>query len=1314
VPETAEPASLAAQIRSVTPRVAAPFVDPSSISELQGQIDASIALQSDAAALDRVQGTVTLDRAELSIAGVSFDQQRPTRLILSNGRLEIAEWEWGRDDNRLTLAGGLSLARDPALAIDLTTTLDLRLLNALGAAASASGQAHGQVRLRGTVNDPTLDGGITVANGDWRMVTPRLIATDVNGAMRLSRDSLTLESLRATVNGGDTRIDGAFRHQWFRPVDGAVMLDVRGAAVDVAGLRAEADANLSLRLTPSDLVASGIVTLLRGSYREPLSLTGGLLLALQGSSAVARPGESSAVSDVRLDVRIVTEDDLLVDNNYARLRMGADLRLVGTVGQPALSGRATLPEGGLVFFGSNRYRLEEQGSIEFTNPTRIEPDLNLRAVTRVRDAKGEHEITLGLKGTPATLQTTLTSDTNLSQAHIVSLLVTGRGAGEAGADGFTPGSEELLGYLSGELFGTVGRAVGLDTFRVERGMPDVRFDAGLIATETDPGARLTFGRTAGRDVQLVFSQSLRQHDGLTWIVSYAPRLPIELRTVWLDGGDRLYQFQHNLVFAAPAHAAPSERPPTPPRVSQVHIVGAAADEPALRERMKLSAGDRFSFFQWQDDRDRLEAYYHDRDYLEARVTTRRVPPGVRADSATGVELVYEVRPGPHAAIAVEGFQLERATLSDIETVWTRAVVDDLMLEEARALVLGELADRGFVGGSVAASFDRPSPTEKRLRLVIDSGAPAHDRRVVFAGNADMSTDRLEAVIQGPELARAVWIDPDRVREALTTFYRREGYRGASVRVGPIETAGDSATRTIEVVEGEPFRIREVRVEGARASSADELRAASGLSSGNQFSEDGITLARDLLVRHYRARGFNAASVTLRVEAVRDRPQVDVLVSVEEGPQQRLREVVTAGAERTRPALISRALKLEPGQPVNLEEWNRARRRLYETGAFRLVDIEREPVGKAETASDGSQEQPVRAKVTVEEWSPIRVRYGLELSDLAPTPAAEGALAPEPASEGGRSVSFGVTGDIGLRNLFGRAVSAGLVGRYTPDFRAGRAYLTWPSTFGMPLVSNFFLSSSRQRIAETDRNPVADITGVTFEQRFRPVGRVEVAYSYTFERNHTFQLTPVPGDPFPFDFVVHVARLSPRAIVDTRDDLIDASRGWFHSSDLEYSGPSLGSYVRFIKYVLLQRYYRKVGPLVFASSARLGLATAFDQTLLPSERFFAGGGNSVRGYADDVLSPSDFFGPSGGNALLVLNQELRFPIFKWVRGVAFFDAGRAFDTPGQIRLLDLAASAGFGWRVQTPVVLLRLDAGIPFDSTFGPRRPRWFFSVGQTF
>ena len=358
---------------------------------------------------------------------------------------------------------------------------------------------------------------------------------------------------------------------------------------------------------------------------------------------------------------------------------------------------------------------------------------------------------------------------------------------------------------------------------------------------------------------------------------------------------------------------------------------------------------------------------------------------------------------------------------------------------------------------------------------------------------------------------------------------------------------------------------------------------------------------------------------------------------------------------------------------------------------------------------------MRARVTLEEWVPVRLRYGLELNDQSKESSAARVLSLEPAATSGRVFGPGLASDLSMRNLFGRAVSVGLAGRYTRDFRAARAYATAPAVFGFPITSNIFVTRSREQVGGTDgaRRFVTDKSGLTLEQRIRPAEKVEVAYSYAFERNHTFDLFADPEDPLVLDIPVNVARLASAAIVDMRNDRIDATRGWLLLSDLEYSPPSLGSDLRFVKYLLQQRYYRTAGPVVLATSARLGLATAFGQNLLPQERFFAGGGNSVRGYGEDELSPNDAFGPVGGNALVVLNLEVRFPVFKIVRGVSFFDAGRAFDTVGHVALTDLSSGTGAGVRIQTPIALIRVDYGVPLDRAV-PRRARWFFSVGQAF
>jgi outer membrane protein insertion porin family len=139
-------------------------------------------------------------------------------------------------------------------------------------------------------------------------------------------------------------------------------------------------------------------------------------------------------------------------------------------------------------------------------------------------------------------------------------------------------------------------------------------------------------------------------------------------------------------------------------------------------------------------------------------------------------------------------------------------------------------------------------------------------------------------------------------------------------------------------------------------------------------------------------------------------------------------------------------------------------------------------------------------------------------------------------------------------------------------------------------------------------------------------------------------------------------------------------------------------------------------VVLASAARLGLATALDgQSLISSERFFAGGARTVRGFTENGLGPRDIFGDvAGGGALVVFNQEVRFPLYRWFGGVGFIDVGNVFERPRTIDFGDLEGSFGVGLRVATPFALLRADLARPWSPDVGQPAARWTFGIGHTF
>jgi outer membrane protein insertion porin family len=81
-------------------------------------------------------------------------------------------------------------------------------------------------------------------------------------------------------------------------------------------------------------------------------------------------------------------------------------------------------------------------------------------------------------------------------------------------------------------------------------------------------------------------------------------------------------------------------------------------------------------------------------------------------------------------------------------------------------------------------------------------------------------------------------------------------------------------------------------------------------------------------------------------------------------------------------------------------------------------------------------------------------------------------------------------------------------------------------------------------------------------------------------------------------------------------------------------------------------------------------------------------------------------------MLVVNGELRAPLFWRLGGVLFADAGNTFTQPQPIRFSDLAVGIGVGIRINTPLAPIRLDLGFPRRP--GESGPRWHFSIGQIF
>jgi outer membrane protein assembly complex protein YaeT len=372
-----------------------------------------------------------------------------------------------------------------------------------------------------------------------------------------------------------------------------------------------------------------------------------------------------------------------------------------------------------------------------------------------------------------------------------------------------------------------------------------------------------------------------------------------------------------------------------------------------------------------------------------------------------------------------------------------------------------------------------------------------------------------------------------------------------------------------------------------------------------------------------------------------------------------------------------------GEVLNFRMINDTRKRLYDLGIFERVNIDMTPI-------EQNDKKYFRADIDVEEFKPYRLRYGIQYDT---------------------ETSFGVLASLVNRNFLGNADLLGTSLRLNRDERDARAFFRSPYFFSKKINTELFMFYNRTiKSAFT-----LDRIGFTLQQQIKIKKSSMISYNYSFEKIDT--LYPVFEGLQNMDSTDRLGTLNVAFTRDTRDDILDATRGMFLAQSLRYAPGFLGSKTKFIRYFGQYNTYQKLSDfLTYAASIRVGLGKGLSRDLPTSERFYAGGGTTIRGFKKDELGPRDTSSdlPLGGNGVFILNQEFRFPIFKKLRGVVFLDLGNVYPKISDIDFFDVRKTAGFGFRLHTPFVLIRFDWGFKLDRRPGETLSLIFFSIGQAF
>lgn len=865
----------------------------------------------------------------------------------------------------------------------------------------------------------------------------------------------------------------------------------------------------------------------------------------------------------------------------------------------------------------------------------------------------------------------LVTTDSLSDPSIESIARQAAGTVESSFD-YEGLGEDVATALSEPVIGRLGSALGGTEIKVQGVVPVAVFG------EADPSARLNVRRDFSSRVAVVASVDLRSAENQTYILDLhnlegLPSLGAQAFT--LDDGSEGGSLQQSLEFGGGGRG--EERGP---RIRQLRV-----DRPpgisrrAMKRALGVGKGDALPLGGAFAVEVEVFEYLRRHGFVDPRVTATATP----TSDADEVDLAVEVEPGPRVAFRFAGDRPPGRLRESITTLYRPEPFEAPTFREMQAQAVRVFRSRGHLDPQVSvearpaaadeAPFDRVVVITTQAGSEVELSAPHFEGLPVEA--SEWVARRFWGPVQRAELALGLPEADERARQAMRDLgYVEPQVLGRTLVEGELEVQVSAAGRQ---------RVERIEVVGL----PDGIERQPSITVGEPLRYDRVGTEVLAFERALRAEGYVDAVVRSRIERESETAlPVTLRLEVDAGSVVGIADVQLEGAVATRDKWAMAVADLPAGEPLVQDEVQAVRRRLYATGLFSRVSYRIDRL-------DGDLADVV---LELRERPRFRVAYGARWD------SGEGASALFEAED---------------RNFLGRNLDIAFRGLWADQDYSVRGLFGVPRLFGTLASLDLFSLASRQ-IDEgliRDRREVTLQVSLPLSSRF--TGR-------TYVRWRDDELREEEPDPF-FPIMEHIRSplVGLQLLYDDRLDRTAPEDGFFGSVDLSGADDRVGGDFRYLRLFAQLHWYRPTGrlgswPITWAQSYRFGVAEPFGgQQLIFQNRFFAGGEYSVRGYDRDSLGPREQLGsitrPIGGEALMVLNQELRVRVNETFTGLFFADAGNVWASKADFGS-DLVTALGVGLRATTPLGLLRLDVAHPLDA--GPEDSEWtvHFGFGNVF
>lgn len=423
-----------------------------------------------------------LSRLTFEFENVKLENVGPVRLTYRRDEIRVEQASLRGTDTDFRVSGSARFAGDQALNLRVDGAVSLQLLASFYPQVEAGGRAQINAQVAGTVDTPRLNGKVHLEGASLRYGDFPAGLSNLAGDFNFDTNRMVLDNVVAETGGGRITFSGTVSYGL-----GQLNYTINARTDQVrirypAGMSWLAGGTLRLAGNTQSATLSGRIVVDRLLMAEGFDL--GTFMVSSKEPATGPSTTSPFLQNLEFDIQAESSPDSRMEWTGARLQTDASLRLRGTWEHPILLGHIHLLSGEMSFRG-NQFSIA-RGDINFANPFRLDPVMNVEATTTIR----QYEVTLDFNGPASRLTLAYRSDPPLPSSDIIELLALGQ-TGEESAARTTTGQNAGVGAsallseaISSQLGGRIQRLFGVSHFSVGPSVATLNTQQNSIASVT--------------------------------------------------------------------------------------------------------------------------------------------------------------------------------------------------------------------------------------------------------------------------------------------------------------------------------------------------------------------------------------------------------------------------------------------------------------------------------------------------------------------------------------------------------------------------------------------------------------------------------------------------------------------------------------------------------------------------------------------------------------------------------------------------------------------------------------------------------------